>query len=704
MKEKLVKFKDFLLRGLSPAMRWSLLVTFLVGLGFGVIGLWLNMRPYGFWSFFVFLVIFIAAGLVLSGLIALMFTAVKKMRWQTVMVMTSVMLLSINTLTLAMYLVPMLILLAIAVYFAVMFATKKYATLALYKKVSRGVMLGVSSLGVLVFAIIIFWPGPALSPDLRPETARLALPYPQNVHQLDFVPLKNPGLRGQYNFDTFSYAIPGVVDATDMLAGWSGMRYSHLGFDYSAMPLNAQVWMPQGSGPFPIALMVHGNHTAGVSSYHGYDYLGEHLASRGIIAASIDQTFLNGSMLYDIMFLFGLETENAVRGYVMLHHLQHWYDNYQDMVDWERIVLIGHSRGGEAVALAAMLADLTHYPGNGMVELNFPFSINTVVAIAPTHRQYDPAGLEVYLTGINYLAIHGGHDKDVSSFQGADMYRRVCVANGGMKARVWLQHANHGQFNSIWINDSPGLMNLTGNRRMLMSIKEQQMAAKVLIGAFLEATLFERIEYTALFRYFSHGEKWLPATYYVMDFVDHTMIMLDDFDTGFNLAQSASGLVTYRAYDLSGWTVMPMPARFDEQNRVLQLQWGEDNRNPAFFMDFDEGVVTAGDVIYMSLTADTHVDIGFYVRLTNTAGDFRQIHINEFGGVPSPITTPMFTPIFQSLVGNYEPVLQILAIPTERFGLTSEIANLALIMETADSTKTLFIDDLRVSSREGATR
>ena len=52
--------------------------------------------------------------------------------------------------------------------------------------------------------------------------------------------------------------------------------------------------MPRGDGPFPLALIVHGNHSMEDYSDPGYAYLGELLASRGIIMASVDENFING--------------------------------------------------------------------------------------------------------------------------------------------------------------------------------------------------------------------------------------------------------------------------------------------------------------------------------------------------------------------------------------------------------------------------
>ena len=66
--------------------------------------------------------------------------------------------------------------------------------------------------------------------------------------------------------------------------------------DEKHLPVNARVWYPDGPGPFPLVLIVHGNHDMRKFSDPGYAYLGEHLASRGFILASIDENFLNGDL------------------------------------------------------------------------------------------------------------------------------------------------------------------------------------------------------------------------------------------------------------------------------------------------------------------------------------------------------------------------------------------------------------------------
>jgi hypothetical protein len=61
-------------------------------------------------------------------------------------------------------------------------------------------------------------------------------------------------------------------------------------------------------------LIVHGNHNMRDFSDPGYEYLGELLASRGYILASVDMNFLNGA----------IRGENDARGWFLLKHLEAW--------------------------------------------------------------------------------------------------------------------------------------------------------------------------------------------------------------------------------------------------------------------------------------------------------------------------------------------------------------------------------------------
>ena len=51
--------------------------------------------------------------------------------------------------------------------------------------------------------------------------------------------------------------------------------------------VTGQIYRPLGDGPFPLVLIVHGNHNMKDYSDPGYGYLGELLPSRGYIFASV---------------------------------------------------------------------------------------------------------------------------------------------------------------------------------------------------------------------------------------------------------------------------------------------------------------------------------------------------------------------------------------------------------------------------------
>ena len=110
------------------------------------------------------------------------------------------------------------------------------------------------------------------------------------------------------------------VDGWDGLAGWARTRY--WGFDVTELPIQGRLYLPDGPGPFPLVLIVHGNHWMEDHSDAGYGYLGELFASRGTAFASVDENFLNSSFS-DLLRPTepGLQTENDARAWLLLEHL-----------------------------------------------------------------------------------------------------------------------------------------------------------------------------------------------------------------------------------------------------------------------------------------------------------------------------------------------------------------------------------------------
>ena len=346
----------------------------------------------------------------------------------------------------------------------------------------------------------------------------------------EVVELRNPGLRGDRQFNTVVYGSPPLAYPAslseyaiyqtpdpDFVTGRIDISaFANLGsapwpFTNTNVPLNGHVCIPEGRGPFPLAVFAHGNHSPFENSTPGYLYLCELFASHGIIAATIDVNFLNG-------FNFG---ENDGRAIVHLEHLKQfraWNDTaahpLQGKVDLNRILIVGHSRGGEGVGHASFFNGLDAVgpvPIDGSAGLGpYRFSLSAVAAIAPTDRQFIPTSGPTVVRDPYYI-IHGSQDADVSSFEGYHTYERAravdtanpTVSGGGFKAMLWVHKANHNQFNSIWASETPPGVS--------MSRASQEQVARVHLGALAQAVLLDRRRYRAVLRDHGVATAWDPS-------------------------------------------------------------------------------------------------------------------------------------------------------------------------------------------------
>ncbi len=350
-------------------------------------------------------------------------------------------------------------------------------------------------------------------------------------------------------------------------------RKKFFGFGFDSMPINGRVWYPEGAGPFPLVLIVHGNHDMEKFSDPGYGYLGELFASRGYIFASIDENFLNGN----------IRSENDARGWMLLQHLVTWRrfadsaaGPFSHKVDLTRIALMGHSRGGEAVAVAAAFNTLSHYPDDATIAFNFHFDIRSIVAIAPVDGQYEPANRPTPLENISYLVIHGSHDGDVSTFSGLRQYERIRFTDAvpHFKAAVWMYRANHGQWNTVWGSTDGGpesarFLDLRG----LIPPEAQRQMARVYLSAFLEATLKDRAEYLPIFRDHRLAGGWLPKTMYITRFQDHGFHALADYTEDVDVATGTAPGVTISDDSLATWKEAVMPLRSRNGNVGRNAVW-----------------------------------------------------------------------------------------------------------------------------------
>lgn len=387
--------------------------------------------------------------------------------------------------------------------------------------------------------------------------------------------------RPEYNNPTISTP---TVDASKFFRDFKGwkrnLRKTYWGYDMDRLPLNANVWVPDGPGPYPLVLIVHGNHNMAEFSDPGYRYLGELLASRGFIFVSVDENFLNSGLFHDP------PRQQAVRGWMLLEHLKLWRDWSRDeknpfgvSIDFNQIALMGHSRGGEAAATAALFNQMTHYPDDAAIHFDYHFPIRSVVAIAPADGQYKPAGQWRSLENINYFTIQGANDSDLSTFEGSRQWDRVRYTGGDwFKSELYIYRANHGQFNTVWGRSDAGYpLGWFLNLKPLLNPEDQRRIAKIYLSAFLEATLHGRREYRPLFRDYRSINAWLPDTLYISRYQDSAYKTVADFNEDPDVTTTTLPGGRIDGTDLSIWREGRIPFRQGDRgyNGVF-LGW---NRN-----------------------------------------------------------------------------------------------------------------------------
>lgn len=529
--------------------------------------------------------------------------------------------------------------------------------------------------------------------------AELQVPYPLHAVKTSEqyqTSTANPAEPGAFRVQTITYSsdptyrknlgveerlITESVDGSAFVGNWSSRRTNTFGFGPEAMPLNGTVWYPEGDGPFPLVLIVHGNHLATDFSDPGYTYLGKLLASRGYILASIDENFLNSSPYDDLLVLDGLEDENRARGWLLLEHLKTWDkwntaegNPFYGKVDMQYIALIGHSRGGEAITTAAFYNELTTYPEDANIKFDYHFNIRSLISIAGTDMQYKPSGQPIELQNINYLALHGSHDMDVSSFAGANQYYRTQFTenNKFFKSYVYIYGANHGQFNSEWgRTDAVGFGNMLFNNAELLPGEQQFLAAEVLISSFLEATLKDNDQYRMVFKDLGYAREWLPETMYVSNYWDGNTTMISSYEEDYDPGTTTLPGGRLEGESLKVWKEDKVKmVHTDDQYSAVSLEW--DNTAapsiPAYKVILPDSAIetSEGSSIVFSIanndtdrkTGDTDALVDLTVSVEDKDGNVSRLPLSHV----SPLL-PMFEGVlakrpFGFLQTTKEPVFQ----------------------------------------------
>lgn len=532
---------------------------------------------------------------------------------------------------------------------------------------------------------------------------------------LEVTPLtgESPANKGDYEILYFTYGngkdkhrieygsnvhiVSSSVDGSAYIDHWPRKRTLFWGFDEKNLPLNGRVWMPKGEGYFPIVLISHGNHKMEYFSDGGYAYLGELLASRGFITVSLDLNFLNYSNWSRIP-----KKDMELRTWMIFQHLLQIEtfsstegNPFYNKVDFNKIALIGHSRGGLASTMAVQYKDwFSEDPSLKEAE---KFNIQSVIALAPTDKRVD--GKIPMLYDTNYLVIHGAQDADVNSFRGERQYERVIFSGKGnhIKSSLYLAEGNHSHFNTDWgLKDNSVPTGIFLNHKDTMDGETQREITKVYVSAFLETTLLGKKEYEKLFKNYQYGMNWLPETFTLSQYENSNFKPIVSFHSSKSKDKFANGNKV-EAHGFSLWDVdITEDRRHNKKGYAATvLQWEDSARYRISLSDnfirslpneIDSFIISIAN---MSRDLKSHSEDPFIeVEFINNDGEGARVPISENMPVPPPLKVQYSkVPYFDKIMRNgkfaeeEEPVFHMYEIKLDDISRLNEKINATNITE-----------------------
>jgi hypothetical protein len=420
----------------------------------------------------------------------------------------------------------------------------------------------------------------------------------------------------------------GYVDVVDD----NGMTTYHV-------PLKAKVYFPadmpgattvaqiSATQPnFPLVVVVHGNYTGGPGSYTGYDYLLDHLAKNGFIAASIHLEFYQSG---------------TDRARVLRRHLQILFGMFGTHVA-NNVGLMGHSRGGEAVVIATRLNQ----------QEAWGYNINAVISLAPTNQYtFEHFG---GAWARPYLVIYGSLDGDLGGISdtGFELYDN---ASGMKKSMMFVYRSCHDRYNTVWgdgdITAWWSSLTPTDVPRVLTADAHQKIA-KGYMTAFYRQHLRAETQWEGIFR----GE-WVPAAVQAADanmkiypqYEDTTVRTIDNFEgphSGSSWQTSTIGAAVVPA----GLPATPqendlrtMDGHSPHQTAGLLLRW--DNLADSLRFDVPAGQRDVHTFAALSFRITQRVDSAsnpanqtqdLRLTLIDAASKSRAIRISKLTEIPYP--------------------------------------------------------------------
>ncbi|MFS3129129.1 hypothetical protein ACLM5J_12080 [Nocardioides sp. Bht2] len=248
----------------------------------------------------------------------------------------------------------------------------------------------------------------------------------------------DPSKKGPYAVRTSNYTRPGVK--------MPGMPQPIEMVGHVVEPVADAV-----TGPRPLVVFLHGRHSVcygkgqgpqtgdgwpckpqkEIPSHLGYDYVQQVLASQGYATVSIRA---NGINAQDYRLADG---GAEARASLIDAHLDYFKTlAAARQIDLDKVILIGHSRGGEGVNRASL-----------RTPLDAGYTIAGQVLVAPTDFASQSAP---YVPTVSLLPHCDGDVSDLQGQRFVDFNRDVMADDTSLKSAVMVFGANHNYFNTEW--------------------------------------------------------------------------------------------------------------------------------------------------------------------------------------------------------------------------------------------------------------
>lgn len=387
---------------------------------------------------------------------------------------------------------------------------------------------------------------------------------------------------------------------------------------------------------YPVIVIIHGNG----HDYTTYDFLLEHFAKNGFIAASIDVRYFNGGS--DVHGMAGLGRAN-----MLFPHLTVLNTKFGAKAQ-NNIGIMGHSRGGEAVLKAARINQ----------QMGLGHNINAIISLAPT----DQYGTEILggAWATPYFVLYGSRDGDIDGgiwtpgytvpMTGFALYDR---AGGAKKSMCFVYRATHNGF-ITGNQDAPWDGDVIANMEPPAT---QQAVTKAYMNAFFRWHLKNESQWDGMFK----GE-WKPASVSTtgvrlyMQYKDTTVKTVDNFEGAVNWqASTIGGTVSHNGTlpvapaegKMSAAVVAGLDPKSPHDTQGLKVRWNGIGDTLIFSIPPAHKDVSAYSVLSFRVTqkvdsADNPANQSqnFRVALKDGANNERAIRVSPFYDIPYPDIRP----------------------------------------------------------------